>query len=1827
MPDFEELRQRLARYRRERDVKARQALLASETVKGAKRAVTNSGLYSDNERASHKAVLEKAKTRAEEATSVLATAKENLTELSKEFERFTDPRQELVRWSDQYPILLLPLRLETRFKNSKSGQPQLWVRIFPDTCLIDTFEASLTEQEVTNAQRFWARIWRAAGDEALEREAWRDLVGSHGSGRASWIVRSYMPLNPNDKPVKATSTDVLLIIVAPAELDPAVVAYWQKIWKAGNDSDALHTANDNLNAALGQEAANKIRQGAKPFNFADFPVPPATRQTTQVKVAVLRLTPLSALQTRSTSWSSAPHVELLPERFVFIGYDQTNTPLVELGATVQTPLIVGPNPNASPDQQLKPTGNDPNLPNDDLQIPDELAWMFDFERALQVGMALRFDLTPEQASQGFRRVIVLGVRLADSPEEGKGHLEQLLEHHLCSRTGLEILPQGTPTNNTEKNSSGYSFRDDSEATFQTFFRASPQYTTQSDPLLRRDGQWFSDLLGLRPDLVQRIPHAGGTDQSEARAMQIALWPGTWGYMLTTLLAPIFSQESITATRRFFTRYVSGRGPLPAIRIGDQPYGILPTTTFGKVNWFSSDKSNGYFAQLYAILKRMNDAWTRLVYHVSYVGKSGDDPHQVLLDVLGLHPGSVEYYPLQADSFDAKYYEFSFWDFAGAFTEGLKDVSELPLALLRDFGYTGQTVPDLLTKIFHARLTPLNGPLIDDRSLSESEPIRNYAGNRNYIEWLLDAAQTGIERVQEEQGFDGGTKPVALLYLLLRHAVQLSFHATGVRLNFAANPAFDRVGAWHEPEFVHLAEKGESESRYAVLYGTDARITGRSDLKLGDYIARNLRAIDSDLREQIEALERLARVPTARLERVFAEHLDCCSYRLDAWKMGLYSMQLEKMRREGGQQASTGLYLGAYGWVEPLKPENKTLTPVKLPGDLDDVMNRGTTIPLMQDSTNEGLIHAPSLNHATTAAVLRNGYLGNDGRLAVNLTSRRVRLALGILEGMRNGQSLGALLGYQFERYIHDNGPLEVRSLVYPLRRAFPLVAEQIAKTKAQAPETQEESDAREAIVAMNVVDGRKLVEYVEKKRVFSYPFGVASLPQATADQGNATTKALDYIRDINDAVADLVLAEGVHQAVNGNYERSAGTLDAFAKGNYPPEPDVIRTPRTGVVVTHRVAVHFSSSPAQNPLAPLPLTPLATLEPALNGWVAERLPTPQSVGCHVKFTDSVSGNEQTVFISQEDVALQPIDLLYRVDASTSQALTDLDDRILYYLHTNHAPHYNKEIKILYTERVPNKVTWFELQALLRSLRTLVTPSRSVQPADLMRASDASSTNQAAVSLAKARLETPRDDLQNVLSPRLDTIITHANAATSIDDLLAEFAETVGKFAAYRLPQTGTGFVYEWRATTYGTVTEKIRERVQRWNDRLTRYQNKIDAYDVLTAATTEAERIKLLQASEILIRVQLTTRVPATAAAYRNALNARKAAFVNRRDALQDLIDTARPTLAELLADAKALLPLDEFDPDPFDFADQDKEIHRFREELKAAVIRLKDDVAKRVTGVGGVDALLAEHDTAAPTARVDLLQKGARLLFGDDVKLVPQITLPVTAAEEVANAWQYTKNGNLTKHLTTTAGREFPVDDWLHGIARVREKMHHWENVVLIGDALRPDHSLELTPLQLPSQSGESWIAMEFPDEMPNGDRLLYTAHFVEAFDKTKAIDKTKGICGLLLDEWTEVIPGDEETTGVAFHFDRPNAESPQAWLLALPAVRNGSWSWEELVETVNDTLDYAKLRAVEPVHVDMTAYSWFLPATMSAYSFPEISISNNLLRNAQIYKQLAAIS
>ena len=69
------------------------------------------------------------------------------------------------------------------------------------------------------------------------------------------------------------------------------------------------------------------------------------------------------------------------------------------------------------------------------------------------------------------------------------------------------------------------------------------------------------------------------------------------------------------------------------------------------------------------------------------------------------------------------------------------------------------------------------------------------------------------------------------------------------------------------------------------------------MRVGDFIPTVLGSAGLYLGAQLAALDELAKASTAALERALAEHLDCLSYRFDAWRLGLTGVQLALMRQE------------------------------------------------------------------------------------------------------------------------------------------------------------------------------------------------------------------------------------------------------------------------------------------------------------------------------------------------------------------------------------------------------------------------------------------------------------------------------------------------------------------------------------------------------------------------------------------------------------------------------------------------------------------------------------------------------------------------------------------------------------------------------------------------------------------------------------------------------------------------------------------------------------------------------------------------------------------
>ena len=924
-------------------------------------------------------------------------------------------------------------------------------------------------------------------------------------------------------------------------------------------------------------------------------------------------------------------------------------------------------------------------------------------------------------------------------------------------------------------------------------------------------------------------------------------------------------------------------------------------------------------------------------------------------------------------------------------------------------------------------------------------------------------------------------------------------------------------------------------------------------------------------------------------------------------------------REGDDEPTTrrGVYLGAYGWLEAVRPQARELTPVRLrEQDLTATFEPQAEPLLKHDSANGGFIHAPSLNHAVTAAVLRNGYLANatsdePQTLAVNLSSERVRLALEMLEGMRQGQSVADLLGYRIERGLHDRyGTIEVDRFIYLLRRAFPLRANKLRSTT-------EEGVAVSEIEARNVVDGLRLVKHVQSTGATAYPFGLTTLPgDASPAQRAALEAEIDRLVDVYDAMGDLALAEGVHQAVQGNAERAAATIQTFTTGQHPPEPDVTRTPATGVTLTHRVALHLRSglaAPAVNP------TPRSIAEPAVNDWLAGLLPDLGEIGCRVRWRNPASGAAETLDVTLADLRLQPLDVAELVRAREPGSMTELDDRVLRRWRALRAPRPDALPAIEYITAGAAAFSVFEVSALAARVKSILVGSRPVRPTDAALPNEVDEQADLTLAIDPSRVTAVRaiadtlaiDATTYLLALQIlvdDQPARRADVVAAIDNLGDDAAALLERGARLGLGQSTWGFIETWRRQRYSELVGQIRQRVAQLDARLVAFLALVTEYDALPAATPPDERFALLRRAESTLSPTILSAPTPLPDTLRTALDGLRGDFTARRDALAAIAGGALPGFSDLVAATTALLPLDDIDSEPFELTGAMDAAVTFAGELLGAITSLRDEVRLRATNAA---AALAAHGAAADApARLQALQDAAQALLGEGFMIVPEFTLAAEHGGEWQQALAASTGGALLAHLDTQTEIDFPVDEWLQGAARVRTPLRHFEQAMLLAGALgAPEPRLD--PIQLPHVPGEGWLALDFPaGQNIAGDRLLYTATYADPFTPASRH------CALLLDEWTEVVPGTEATTGLAFHYDQPNGEAPQAMLLVTPASMDGAWRWEELAGALEETTALAKMRAVEPEQLDDSAYARFLPATVMAATRRGISIATALAIN-----------
>jgi hypothetical protein len=889
---------------------------------------------------------------------------------------------------------------------------------------------------------------------------------------------------------------------------------------------------------------------------------------------------------RANGWSVPPTAYALPDRLAVVGYRRAAegswTELFRVWAQRSVPDTVAVGPSADTIEQDPATG----FPQDPA-----LAWLHDPQAAQQLGLFVTVtdgDLRSGSLADGVDRLVVCGVDWTRTPADSAAQLERLLaaQH---AEGDLQFVPAGTPTNNTVSGPSG------TPGTDAFYDPARPAPAVGDDSA----GRTLARILGLSPAALDTVPHAGLREPRWQSALAEVLWRSGPGYYLAEMLDPIASGAQTDADlREFVTAHLRPGGPVPTLRSGRQPYGILPVVARRR---FEADAAESPAeAQVLSVATTLRELVEPLVEQVPHLQAAGS-----AADVDGLVLSLLQRTAVP-------------WSLNFRGTVGPVPVKAIGVnwQQIAQFQHTWTTLiwsklqPFAVTRLSELTLDPATHPL-DVPLVATAKGGTAYLGEIRAL--LTDPHGELALRLKEDSE--------ALLEALVAASAVGEIERVAMALMDemirALKPALAHRATLPTPDTLRIERSSEVAAPAAVLRSTQSlaqAVVPQVDPNLpvaavatGQFLAKSadlsrLLGAPTDphywMARFSTALTDLAQAPADQLEWAFRGQLDAYSSRIDAWWTALASARLVSHRNA----RPTGTYLGCWGCVENLHP-------------------RGAGSPSI------GYVHTPSVAHATTAALLRSArqaHQGPDGEIFdVQITSARTREALAVLGGVGQGQRLAALLGYRVERRLQDAGPLLTR-YIWTLRAAHPLRSTESAL-----------DEPAQAIAARDVVDGVALLEAWRADRGAVLTGGKVAAGDATA-----VSAALDEVAGLYDAVSDLLVAEAVHQAAQGNLERAGAALAAHDRQAAAADLDITRTPRPGHTLSQRAGLLLQDD-ALTPGWTRDVRGMA--EPRLDHWLGTLLGPAGSFAVSARLVRADGTTQDLAPIRLDALRLGPISL--------------------------------------------------------------------------------------------------------------------------------------------------------------------------------------------------------------------------------------------------------------------------------------------------------------------------------------------------------------------------------------------------------------------------------------------------------------------------------------------------------------------------------------------------------------------------------------------------------
>lgn len=1515
-----------------------------------------------------------------------------------------------------FPIFLMPVKLETRFVNIKyvsAGKLQLrkelWVRIFPDRVFLNSFNPNLSSEESKDLEKYVKQTLnrkKSSANEIAQKEAWQFLVSKYGVYRASWLLQ------------------------AP-------------------DANQDNSSNDNL----------------------------------------------------------AFFYQWLPDYFRLYLYS---------------------NGEKSEPIDLANLGDFRNR----LQIFEEADWLTDFDRAVEIGMAIRVPLESHQLK--FDRIIVVGLR-GEGTKASTKLINELIDCHLYTE-GFSFLEYGTPTNNVEAVKSGYSSRDEYDApgSFSSAVKGidlRPDrlvVVTSDEPNNARLQDLFQNIpekyiednfnfaqltatgLGLPLKNFKHVDKANLVPPRLHHLVQKATWFAMGGQALEHLLGDNLTNETHEDIWNFYSTYVKNRGPLPAIKIGDLPYGILPVAHIRGI--YNSTKvnipENGTPQEKRElVLAKLFEKWLGWVNDIDQTAAQSQvprllgslNPDQTLVEILSMEPVSSflqtrvlelermkNVLPDRFENPEVFPLPNSIFSFPPKLVEAIVNPGQNPENADFDknlqhadsaFNELDQLFGDFLSKPHLLRYSPIltfrNAGSVNNEDLGNLE-ITPENERDWYKNEFLDLVLNRLKGI--EKPYDGKTD--FLLFELLNESFYNALRRYDKVVTFQPELADVKgIVAYQvdlEKEALMQLEgtqvsKGDKIFKLLGKYQDNslpdrtvlirAPFDGTIDkvyLQAGKPLADDrqlFRLRNEEKREaiklQLAALQAQTILEIERIkteggdfvkaqEQAVMEALDLNSFRLDAWLTGLAYQRIDRLRKQTGK--GKGVFFGAYGWVEDLEERN--------PAIIDDRLEEHSKSTFVdQNDAEGGIIHAPSSAQAVTSAMFRQSFSTYKGTLekvnpfTLSLTSNRIRRGKKLMDGLRQDQELEALLGYQLERFFHDQGRDE---LIYPLRASYPLTINKMLTNDGQEV----------GLSQLTVINALDLAE--------NY-------------QGNdpLIKKGIDLIEDVLDGSADLLFYEAGFQMLQGDFAQAAAAADA-AKGEIDPsETLALKTRIPGTGQTHKLTMLFH--PPSMLGESVKENPKAFIEPTLEQWLKDIIGDLALISCDVTFWDTHKAKRKLIAktqLSLDRLNIGYLDLFYLCSSPIENDASELEQRIIAAAKDNitlpeGTTNFQYEIGEGDSKGEPNV---HELVELLLFIHSLFKESRSLRAPDLNIDDEAtddliSSKDENALRLLKQKLAVCIDELSKQNTP------------------LSSLAK-----------------------------------------------------YDIQNAKGS----------------VVLPTD-PAKLIALQNRCYAES--------------------------------------------AQKSKEA--------AALLNQWNDID------GHAD-------------RAQILESVAKILFGKPFKLLIPFHLPPTFQRKIKVDQKLLVGSSMLKFKNGNFGGLERIRHWLDSRAAVSPQAESFADFLMMAENWTSLPSqlhnpfLEKWKFNIAQYTGEGqfpWIALDEEEIQTLRERPFYNGVLQTPLENGKSypqmgvsvvsylpdnLELDSGIAyGLFIDQFSEFIPNKKVNTGVAFQYDAPNNEAPQALLLAAPSdsvAFKGRWEIEDLRDIIHDTMDLTKVRMVDADAVQKFGYT--LPMT-----------------------------